>query len=556
MAPAGNVSGCGCTAKHTTTDGYNDPVTHVLDGFGDVRTVTDPLGHVTTYTYDADQNLISQTDPGGQTTTYSYDDDNEQTTIHESNGTTEVTGYDDDGNVISQTDGNGNTTNYTFDPLGHELSSTNPLGEMTTYDYDAVGNLGSTTNPEGRTTSYTYNPANEVTSISYSGGTTPNVTGITYDADGQRIGMTDGTGTWSWNWDSLHRLTSVTEGTNGSVSYAYSLDDQPTAITYPNGKKVTDTYDSDGRMTAVDAWEGGTTDFNYDPDSNLTIEKLPSVSKVTDSFSYNTDDQLTSINDIKGSSKLFSTSYSYNANSLVVSDSSATAPNGPTYGYTDENQLCYAGATIATSCPAPATGADTYSYDAAGNLTQTPAGTQTFNAADELCWSTSGTSSNPCSTVPAGATSYRYDADGNLTGVAPASGSSTTIGYDQANQLTRYTKATTSATYSYSGDGLRMDKTVNGTKTAFAWDLSDNLPLLLQSGSTYYVYGPGGVPLEQIDGSTVEWLHHDQLGSTRLITSSKGTVLATFRYNPYGNFGERGGISHDVLALRRPIPRC
>jgi hypothetical protein len=30
------------------------------------------------------------------------------------------------------------------------------------------------------------------------------------------------------------------------------------------------------------------------------------------------------------------------------------------------------------------------------------------------------------------------------------------------------------------------------------------------------------------------YLHHDQLGSTRMLTDSAGVVRATFTYNPYG----------------------
>ena len=67
-----------------------------------------------------------------------------------------------------------------------------------------------------------------------------------------------------------------------------------------------------------------------------------------------------------------------------------------------------------------------------------------------------------------------------------------------------------------------MSKTVSGTTSQFLWDVASAIPLLLKDGSTAYVYGPGGLPLEQINGSTVLWLHHDQLGSTRLVTDTTG----------------------------------
>src|SRR5579872_7590395 len=52
-----------------------------------------------------------------------------------------------------------------------------------------------------------------------------------------------------------------------------------------------------------------------------------------------------------------------------------------------------------------------------------------------------------------------------------------------------------------------------------------------------YVYGSSGLPIEQINNSTstILYLHHDQQGSTRLLTSSTGTKEASFTYDGYGN---------------------
>lgn len=45
-----------------------------------------------------------------------------------------------------------------------------------------------------------------------------------------------------------------------------------------------------------------------------------------------------------------------------------------------------------------------------------------------------------------------------------------------------------------------------------------------------------GMPVEQINTSTgaVLYLHHDQQGSTRLVTGSTGKTEATFTYGAYG----------------------
>ena len=92
-----------------------------------------------------------------------------------------------------------------------------------------------------------------------------------------------------------------------------------------------------------------------------------------------------------------------------------------------------------------------------------------------------------------------------------------------------------------------MSKTVSGTTTQLLWDVASSLALLLKDGSTAYVYGPGGQPLEQINGSAVLWLHHDQIGSTRLVSDSTGASQATYTYDAYGNLtASTGAITNPI----------
>ena len=64
-----------------------------------------------------------------------------------------------------------------------------------------------------------------------------------------------------------------------------------------------------------------------------------------------------------------------------------------------------------------------------------------------------------------------------------------------------------------------------------------------------YVYGPGNLPVEQINNttSTIQYLHHDQQGSTRLLTSSTGAKEAAFTYDAYGNTTGTTGTSKTSL---------
>jgi RHS repeat-associated protein len=128
--------------------------------------------------------------------------------------------------------------------------------------------------------------------------------------------------------------------------------------------------------------------------------------------------------------------------------------------------------------------------------------------------------------TPKGTTTYKYDQAGNLTGVArPKVGESPAI----------------EESYAYDGGGLRASQTISGTTTHLTWDQSGELPLLLTDGSTNYIYGPGKLPIEQISGTTPTYYHHDQLGSTRMLTNSSGETTGTFTYSAYGALSGKTG---------------
>jgi RHS repeat-associated protein len=568
VSPKGNVSGCGCAAQYTTAYSYVVPGSGTTDQWGDVQTVTDPVAHVTTHGYDADRNVTTLKDGTGNLTTYVFDAANQQTQVKRADTpqTTVTTDYNPDGTVLDQKDGKGNAIQtYGYNSLAQVTSVKDALGNETDFTYDGVGNQLSKQSPGGncstasKCTTRTYDVANELKSVTYSDSVTPNVTGILYDSDGQKTAWTDGSGAWTQVFDSLHRPTSVTEGASGTVAYVYNLRNLPTTITYPGGvHSVTETYDDAGRWTKVQDWNGNLTTIGYDVNSNLTTYTLPTATTVVDTMAYNKADQLTSITDKAGATSFYSASYTYNAATQLITDTSAPAAQAK-FHYTALNQLCYAGSANSTSCPNAPTGSEPFAYDAADNLVKLNTTTQQFNAADQLCWTVSGSSSNACTAPPTGATGYSFDTNGNRTAQTPSAGAATCDSYDQANRLVKVTTGagasctspTTVGTYSYDGSGLRMGKTVAGVSTSEAWDFSHGLPLLLEdktsSTTVDYVFGPGGLPLEQIATATL-WYHHDQLGSTRAITNASGVTQATYQYDPYGNLiASTGSVTNPFL---------
>jgi RHS repeat-associated protein len=471
---------------------------------------------VSEYTYDANGNLASSTDSEGRATIYTYGPENEQTKVTNPNGTATETAYDADGRIVSQTDANKQSTKYARNVLGQVTEVTDPLGRKTKMEYDPAGNLASLTDAAGRTT-YTYDSANRLTETSYSDGKTPAVK-YEYDADGNRVKMTDGTGTNTDTYDELDRLSSATDGHGATTSYEYNLDDEPTKITYPNGKAVERSYDNDDRLASVTDWLGNTTSFTYDPDSNLTSTIFPEATHETDEYRYDSAGEPTDTSFDNASGTLASLQYERNSEGQVdLATSSGLAGEETTqYAYDQDSRLTKAGSTA-------------YEYDADGNPTKDGASTNAYDAADQL--ETSSTAS------------YAYNEVGERnTTTTPTAGPATTYGYDQAGDLTSVTRPKESEipaiedSYGYNGEGLRTSETVSGSTAYLTWDLAEPLPLLLSDGADSFIYGPGGIPVEQINNTTgtATYLHHDQAGSTRLLTGSTGKTEGSYSYSPYG----------------------
>jgi len=346
----------------TTTNAYD------LDG--EPSKTTDPLGHSTTYAYDPNGNRSSVTDANGHTTTYTYDADNERTQTTQPDGSTTKTGYDSDGNIISQTDGNGHTTGYSFNALNQTTASTDPDGRTTKYSSDRVGNVLASVNPSAQTTMYAYDADRRVTAIAYSDGTTPAVR-ESYDADGRRVSLADGTGTTTFAYDSLGRLTSETNGAGATSGYTYDPAGNVTQITYPNGKAVSRSFYADNRLKESTDWLGNTTTFAYDGDGNLTAEHLPGT--VTAESAYNAADQLTGITDKNsGSSSLATFTYIRDAiGQVATSNTTGASASTNNYVYDSQNRIT-------------ADNASGYAYDAGNNPTSFNGQPQRFDAADQL----------------------------------------------------------------------------------------------------------------------------------------------------------------------------
>jgi RHS repeat-associated protein len=500
VSPRGNEEGAKASEFETTTerDAQNRPIK-----------VTDPLGHETKYAYDKDGNLESLTDPLGHATKYTYDADNERTKVEAANETTTETAYDSEGKVKSRTDGRGKTTKYERNSLEQLTETIDPLERKTTRTYDAAGNLETLKDPEGRTTTFAYDKANRLTKKSYSDGTTHSVE-YSYDKDSNVTKMVDGTGTTETTYDELDRPTEVKNGNSEIVKYEYNLGNLQTKITYPNSKAVTREFDKANRLTKVTDWNSHATIFSYSRDSELKATTFPTEATDEDSAEYNRADQLTKQTFKKGAETLASLTYARDKAGQVESTTQTGLPGSETsaYKYDKANRLTEGAGSG-------------FEYDKAGNPIKLGSTELKYDAASQL--------------EKAGTTTYSFDKLGERT-KAGEGAAAMNYGYDQAGNLISVKRETPKIedTYAYDGNGLRASETISGTTNHLAWDTAEALPLLLYDGTRYYVYGPEGLPIEQIASETATYLHHDQQGSTRLLTAQAGTTSGAYAYTPYG----------------------
>jgi RHS repeat-associated protein len=516
VSPRGNEAGSN-PADYTTSYAY--------DAAGNLLSQTDPAGDEQTSTFDRADNRATTTDEAGKMTRYGYDAADRLVRTTRADATELLNAYDDDGLLVRSTNGAGGATEYTHDARGRLASVTDPNGRVTTYDYNAAGDLTTVVDAARHTTTNTYDASNRLTGVAYSDGTTPGAT-FRYDAAGRRTGITDSTGTSTFTYDALGRLTQHIDGAARTIGYAYDAGSRMTSITYASGRAVTRTFDDAGRLTRVTDWLGNATAFDYDRDSHLTKTTFPSATGMEDVRSYDASGDLTNVTMKQAGATQASLAYGHDPRGLISSTTQTGLPGTGTlgYGYTDLAELAFENG-------------DAYEHDAAGNLVRIAGvGPLDYDDAGQLL-------RGP---VPPGSSStdavFRYDAHGSRIEATPVGGSTTTYAYDQAARLKAFTPpGGPTTTYASDGSGLRVSKATSGTTTQFTWDRSGSLPLLLGDGARSYVYGPGG-PIGHItSGGAVRYYHQDALGSTRVLSDGTGTTVGAFSYTPYGTLAASSG---------------
>jgi RHS repeat-associated protein len=229
--------------------------------------------------------------------------------------------------------------------------------------------------------------------------------------------------------------------------------------------------------------------------------------------------------------------FDYNYQTVDPSDSSKTidtslvqrvtdqAGNTTTYSYDERDRLANAN----TTGPNPAS--YQYSYDLANNrLTEALADGVTigysYNEANELMTVGAGA---------AGSGNYTYDANGNELGNTAG----LVLNYNAADQTTKATRPGVPSANSigYLGpnqiDRVSADAT-NFKSSALGLRMQDPAPGI--SESAYYIRDPEGNLIgARREGHIRYYYLFDGLGSVVGLVSEGGTLLRTYKYDPFGN---------------------
>lgn len=495
----------------TKTDASNNTKSYAYDAMGNVLTITDAEGNTTGYAYDALSRVIKVTDALGNSSEYTYDQN---------------------GNRVSVKDANGNTTSYTYDARNYLTKTTYADGSEKIYVYDQVGNLTSQTDQKGNTTSYSYDPLNRLatktypdnTQTTYIYGPNPHQSFIHSVLTSGLISANYGNSNITYSYDSLNRVTRVTQGTK-TLTYEYDNKGNRTKLVYPDGTYITYAYDALNRLLQIQDANGQViTNYTYDSLNRKT--RLDFQNGTQALYQYDSINNLTSLANMVPATQTTISSFVY-AYDKIGNRTSMITPEG-VHNYTYDNIYRINGADHPETYPFPD---KTYNYDAVGSRTTAVDGgavSYTTNAMNQY--------------TAVGGIGYSYDANGNLTGDG-----ANIYQYDYENRLVSVATPTEVINFAYDPFGRRVSKSVNGVATNYIYDGS-HVIVEEDGNTTKYVYGRSiDDVLCMIKGSTVYYYHKDALGSVTEITGSSGNVVESYRYDVYGKSEIKDGAG-DVIS--------
>ncbi|MBU7025318.1 MAG: hypothetical protein HXS48_00135, partial [Theionarchaea archaeon] len=496
----------------SVTDALDRTITATYDfNLGLLTSITDAEDHTSSFQYDLLGRITKKINPDLSEKEAIYDDQNNCVTIYDEMDHKKICYYDGIGRLIKVelylSPTIYFTETYTYNHQDKVKTVTDPGGHTYTYEYDSKGRKTKVVNPDSSFRQIQYNDiSNTVTILDEN----QHKTEHHYNWVGNLLWVreyTDATNYYltQYAYDSLGRITSVTDANGNTTFYEYDSLFGATQIIYPDSTTETFSYDATGNLLQK-ADANGITLFTYDSVRQLTSVQYPDQSTVT--FEYDSNGNRTSMTDPAGT-----TSYTYDSMDRLLSETRTIKGTPYTVSYT------YDAASRIVSVTYPDQSVITYEYDALNRLTNIPGYAEFTYTTDSLLadmtfgnGTTTSFQYDNCHrpiTIQAFRNgvdllimNYQYDPVGNITQLEYSRRthdqqwvqSVETFQYDWLDRLVSAQGDYGSILYSYDPMGNRLSK--NG----LAYTYSNMNELLSISSGTTFTYDEKGNTVTKNDG--------------------------------------------------------
>lgn len=490
---------------------------YVYDVNGNVTSVTDADENVTSYAYDSSGNLTS-VKSGDSENSYTYSGLGSVSKITH-NGFDYSFNYDVFYNLVSTKIANVTVASHIYDSNGNLTKTAYANGDYLEYAYDNYGNISVITGETGKIAEMIYNKQGLVTkAVDYSSGETSY---YYYTFDG--------------SLESEYRTSS-----DGSLTHYIVTDSDGNTVekTSVNGqtKTITTGTDKDGKsFVSNDGVTNETSTDDFGRVSTVTTKQNKSDTVFTKQYSYYHGSESNATTNMVGgisyklsSDKVLGYSYNYNDTGNVEN----VYENGKkvaVYTYDELNQLVWY--------------ADTRTghyirivYDNYGNIQKMESyslgtnwapvkllETRTYSY-DDTNWKDKLTEFD--------GDSITYDKNGN-----PLTYRDDMIfEWENGRILKNINTSDKAIQMSYDSNGMRTQKSVDGVKTNYYYDSSNNLFALTQGNDTlFFYYDNSGEVMSVSCNGTMYYYIKDLQGDITEIVDKDGKAVAEYAYDAWGN---------------------
>ncbi|WP_165495730.1 polymorphic toxin-type HINT domain-containing protein [Marinobacter halodurans] len=500
-----------------------------------ITTQFDGTSSTQRFEYDILGQLVRKISADNRSVEYRYDELGRVTQLIDAAGGITRFTWDYANNLVQVQDPENRAVRMEYDNNGFltaEIYSADGVEQRREYAYDGNGNLKETVSPDGQKRVYTYDDADQLTAVEVyaaPGDTTPAKTvAFTYNDLGLVAGYDDGETAATYTYTELGQLASVTTDYGPftkTFSYGYNADGVLTSYTTPEGVTYQYGYNAAGQPASVtipDVGAIGIGDYQWTQPQTITLPGGSRIERRYNGVMHMTSNTLQD----PAQTALMEVAYGYD---LVGNITSQQTDHGDyQYTYDTLNRL--------TGADYPQRRDETFDYDASGNRTGHTEGTDgtttlIYNDGNQL--------------TRQGDTYYQYDANGNLRsqGSDPTGQSPDRVYvYNADERLVRVEDGAGGviAKYGYNPLGHRIWKDVGGVRTYFLYTMNGLSAEYRADGSLIreYQYLPGSSwmtdPLFMRQGGNTYYYQTDHLGRPLTLIQGNGAVVWKARYDAFG----------------------